>query len=63
MSRTLKYTFDQMKIDDVFEFPIEDRNKVISAAWQWGKRHGMKFKSKTVLDDQYRSIGTIKRIQ
>lgn len=63
MSRKLKYPFDQMKIDDVFEFPIEDRNKVISAAWQWGKRHGMKFKSKTVLDDQYRSIGTIKRIQ
>lgn len=48
----LKYPFDKMRVGDSFSVPALDRNLVSSAAYHYGRRHGMSFTVRTSSKEQ-----------
>lgn len=49
-----KYQFCSMEVGDSFALPSINKSQVASAAWNFGKRHDMKFSMRKQSDDSYR---------
>lgn len=47
----VKYPFADMKVNESFAKPKEDRKKVAAAASMYGLRHGMRFVTRLVVEN------------
>jgi hypothetical protein len=60
-SKPYKYPWDTMKVNDSFEFPVDQRSTVSTAASWYSKRHGgkVKFTVRKVSDKMCRCWRTV----
>jgi len=50
MSRRSKYNFGSLSVGETFSFPASESGRVRAAAFEYGKRRGLTFATRTVGD-------------